>query len=154
MTETTSQPRERSASAVSPRATNLTGYRRGFDVAYGYLLCIFTVAVIVQIYLAGVGAFGHKAKGDGAFNPHENLGHILGIAAVVLFVVALIAHVSKNTMVGAFVVALLTEVAQEGLAHGGHHSKWVGGLHAFDALLILAASIWLLYAWRQRQRTN
>lgn len=144
---------ETPATATSTDAdSSLHGYRRGFDQAYGYLLGIFVVAVLVQIYLAGVGAFGKK--GTHSFNPHENLGHILGIAAVVIFVLSLVAHVSKDTMIWAFVLGLLTEVAQEGLAHGGHHVKWVGGLHAFDAALILAISVWLCYSWWRRQTSR
>jgi hypothetical protein len=49
------------------------------------------------------------------------------------------------------VLALLTEVAQEGVAGGGGSDKGVGGLHAFDAALILAVAIWLLISWRRRQ---
>jgi Family of unknown function (DUF6220) len=128
----------------------LTGYRRVAELAYGYLLVTFVVGVLVQIYLAGVGAFGrHQA---GAFDPHENLGHALGIGAGVVLVLALVAHQSLRTMIWAFVLALLTEVAQEGLASGGRSDKWVGGLHAFAAALILALSVWLLLAWRRRRK--
>jgi Family of unknown function (DUF6220) len=132
-----------------PDGPALVGYRRRIDDAYGYLMGIFVAAVLVQIYLAGVGAFGKK--GTHSFNPHENLGHVLGVAAVVIFVLALVAHESTHTMVWAFVLALLTEVAQEGLAHAGHHTKWIGGLHSVDAALILALSVWLLITWRRRR---
>jgi uncharacterized protein DUF6220 len=136
-----------SATVAPPR-----GARRSVDVAYGYLMGAFVIAVLVQIYLAGVGAFGdHKKPGSGSFDPHEDLGHYLGIAAVVLLVLALIARVSTRVMVWTFVLALLTEVAQEGLASGGRSDKWVGGLHAFDAALILAVSVWLFVSWRRRQ---
>ena len=136
-------------------ATSLTGYRSGFETAYGYLLCVFTIAVLVQIYLAGAGSFGdHKKSHSGAFDPHEDLGHYLGIAAVVLFVLALVAHESRRTVVGALILALLTEVAQEGLAQGGRSDMWVGGLHAFNAALILGLSIWLLVSWHRRQTSH
>lgn len=139
----------REATAESTPATALAGYRRVVDLAYGYLLAAFVLGVLVQIYLAGVGAFGrHQA---GSFDPHVNLGHALGIAAGVVLVLALVAHQSRRTMVWALVLALLTEVAQEGLASGGRNDKWIGGLHAFDAALILALSVWLLLAWRRRQ---
>jgi Mn2+/Fe2+ NRAMP family transporter len=140
------------ATSSGAAAPNLSGARRTIDVVYGYLVCAFVLAVLVQIYLAGVGAFGeHKKPHSGAFDPHEDLGHYLGIAAVVLLVLALIARASSRTMVLTFVLALLTEVAQEGLASGGRSDKWVGGLHAFDAALILAVAIWLLISWRRRQ---
>ncbi|MGH8891599.1 MAG: DUF6220 domain-containing protein [Acidothermaceae bacterium] len=139
------------SSETAPAPRTLSATRQRFDVAYGYLLGVFVIAVLVQIYLAGVGAFGSKKPSSGAFNPHEDLGHYLGIAAVVLFVLALVARESKYTVIGALVLALLTEVAQEGLAQGGHSDKWVGGLHAFDAALILGVAIRLFYLWRRRQ---
>jgi hypothetical protein len=133
-------------------APALSGGRRTVDLVYGYLMGVFALAVLVQIFLAGVGAFGdHKKPHSGAFDPHENLGHYLGIAAVVLLVLALIARASTRVMVWSFVLALLTEVAQEGLASGGRSNKWVGGFHAFDAALILGVSVWLFYSWRRRQ---
>jgi uncharacterized protein DUF6220 len=140
----------RPVTAPPAAPVGLVGHRRVVDTFYGYLLGLFVLGVLVQIYLAGVGAFGrHQA---GAFDPHENLGHALGIAAVVILVLALVAHESRRTMIWALVLALLTEVAQEGLAAGGRSDKWVGGVHAFDAALILALSVWLLLAWRRRQR--
>jgi Mn2+/Fe2+ NRAMP family transporter len=140
-------------SEAAPTPGTLSPTRQRFDGAYGYLLGVFVLAVLVQIYLAGVGAFGErKSNSSGAFNPHEDLGHYLGIAAVVLFVLALVARESKNTVIGSLVLALLTEVAQEGLAQGGHNDKWVGGLHAFDAALILGVAIWQFYMWRRRQK--
>jgi hypothetical protein len=130
--------------------TSLGGGRRRVDVVYGYLAALFLLGVLAQVYLAGVGAFGHKEKGDGAFNPHESLGNVLGIVAVVLLVLALIARESKRTVIASFVLALLTEVAQHGLAQGGHSDKWVGGLHAFDGMLILGLAAWLVISWRRR----
>ncbi len=130
----------------------LSGGRRTVDVVYGYLMGVFVLAVLVQIFLAGVGAFGeHNKPHSGSFDPHENLGHYLGIVAVVLLILALVARASTRVMVWSFVLALLTEVAQEGLASGGRSNKWVGGFHAFDAALILGVSLWLLYLWRRRQ---
>jgi len=136
--------------AAPPASVGLVGYRRVVDTVYGYLLGLFVLGVLVQIYLAGVGAFGRHQRGS--FDPHENLGHALGIAAGVVLVLALVAHQSVRTMIWALVLALLTEVAQEGLASGGRSDKWIGGLHAFDAALILALSVWLLLAWRRRTR--
>lgn len=154
-----------SPSAVTAHAERpaASGYRRGFDLAFGYLMGAFVVAVVVQIFLAGLGAYHQDSYIDsgtikhGAFDPHENLGHILGIAGVVLFILALVAWHSVATVVWAFVLGLLSEVAQEGLAHGGHHAAWVGGLHAADAALILGIAVYLFLRWlprrTQRQRT-
>jgi hypothetical protein len=141
----------RQVTAESALATaGLTGYRRVADVAYGYLLAAFVLGVLVQIFLAGVGAFGRKQAHS--FDPHETFGHALGIGAVVVLLLALVAHRSRRTMIWAAVLALLTEVAQNGLAAGGRALAWIGGLHAFDAALILAVSVWLLLSWWRGSR--
>ena len=142
----------RPVTAPPEAPARLVGYRRVVDTVYGYLQGLFVLGVLVQIYLAGVGAFGRKQAHS--FDPHENFGHALGIAAIALLVLALIAHVTRRTMIGALVLALLTEVAQEGLADGGRSVKWIGGVHAFDAALILAVSVWLLLSWRRRNRAR
>lgn len=148
MTHTATNP-----DAIEP-APGLTGARRGVDVAFALLMIAFTVAVLVQIYLAGTGAFAHHGGAHPvhhAFAAHEDLGHYLGIASGVVFVLALIARPGRWTVLGSLLLVLLTEVAQEGLASAGHDNRWVGGLHAFDAGLILVLALWLTAtAYRRR----
>ena len=130
------------------------GWRRGVDRAYGYLAGLFVVAVLVQVFLAGVGAFGdHAAKIANAksFDPHRALGTVLGIVAVVLFLAALAARASRATVIGAFLLATLTLVAQMALAGGGENNKWVGGIHALDGMLILVLSVWLAGSAHRRE---
>lgn len=132
----------------------LDGARRNVDVAYAVLMIAFTIAIVVQIYLAGAGAFAHHSGTTAVHHPfdtHETLGHILGIASVVLFVLALIARAGRSVVIGSFFLGLLTEEAQEGLAHAGHHNRWVGGLHAFDAGIILVLAVWLTLAAYKRR---
>lgn len=133
---------------------DLAGARRGVDAAFAVLMLAFTAAVLVQIYLAGAGAFAHHSGPHvvhHAFAAHEDLGHYLGIASGVLFILALIARAGARTVIGSLVIVLLIEVAQEGLAHAGNDNRWIGGLHAFDAGLILLLAIWLsIDAYRRR----
>ena len=123
-----------------------TGWRRGVDRAYGYLAGLFVVAVLVQVFLAGVGAFGDHARriaNAKSFDPHRALGTVLGLVAVALFLMTLAARASRATVIGAFLVAALTLVVQTALAGGGENNKWVGGIHAFDGMIILVLSVWL-----------
>lgn len=129
---------------------DVTGVRRGFDTAYTVIACAFALAVFAQVYLAGAGAFAHHSVHH-PFAAHEDLGNVLGIAAVVMFVLALVARVNRATVINALVLALLTEGAQHGLAQAGHHNRWVGGLHAFDGILILVLAIWLAVAGYRRR---
>lgn len=142
------------APVVTRQPDDLTGARHTVDVAFAVLVVAFTLAILVQVYLAGSGAFAQHSGPHvvhHAFSAHEDLGHYLGIASGVLFILALIARVNRSTVIGSLVLLLLTEVAQEGLAHGGHDNRWVGGLHALDGMIILALAIWLsIAAYRRR----
>ena len=63
------------------------GLRRGADVAYGYLAAFFVLAVLFQVYLAGVGVFGinaRKVANATSLDPHRAWGTVLMILAVVL----------------------------------------------------------------------
>lgn len=134
--------------------SDLAGARRSVDLTFTVLVIAFTVAILVQIYLAGAGAFAHHSGPHithHAFSAHEDLGHYLGIASGVLFILALIARANRSTVIGSLMLVLLTEVAQEGLAHGGQDNRWIGGLHAFDGGIILLLAIWLsITAYRRR----
>ncbi len=135
-------------------ANDLTGWRRGVDQVYAFLSGLFVLAILVQVFLAGVGVFGdHAAKVANAssFDPHRDLGTALGIVAVVLFLVALAARQSRRTVVGALLLAALTLAAQPALANGGDSNKWVGGFHAIDGMLILFISVWLAGTAHRRQ---
>jgi hypothetical protein len=133
-------------------APPLSPARRGADRAYAVLAALFVLAVLVQVYLAGLGAFGSR-HGHGWFDPHEALGNALGITGAVLLVLALIARAGRWTVIGALVVGVLTEVAQHGLAAAGHGNPWIGGLHAFDGMLILGLGVALaVTSWRRAFR--
>lgn len=124
----------------------LTGWRSDVDRIYGYLAGVFALAVVAQVFLAGIGTFGdhNRQIADAtSFDPHRAFGEILGGVAVLLFLVTLAARAAKATMIGAFVLALLTQVAQPVFASAADHGDWVGGLHALDGVFILLLSIWL-----------
>jgi hypothetical protein len=130
------------------------GVRRGLDVGYGYLMALFVLGVLVQMFLAGVGVFGinaRKVANASSLDPHRALGSVLMVVAIVLLILALAAWHSRGTVIGTFVLALLVVVAQSGLAAAGENNKWIGGLHALDGMVILLLSIWLaIAAWRRR----
>jgi len=129
---------------TEPAGGSLTGWRRGLDKVYGYLAGLFVVAVLVQVFLAGVGVFGDHSKeiaNAASLDPHRALGTVLGFVALLLFLMALAARAGRATVIGAFVLGLLALAAQPLLASAGDSDKWVGGLHAFDGMLILLGSI-------------
>jgi hypothetical protein len=141
------------AEPAQSTSTELTGARRQVDIAFNYVALLFVVGIFVQIYLAGVGVFGdHAANGvehANSFDPHRAVGEILGLIAVVMLILSLIARRSRDVIIGSLVLAILVEVAQHGLASAGDDHKWVGGLHALDGLIILGVGAWLYHATRR-----
>lgn len=118
-------------------AQQLGGYRRGFDIAYAWLSGLFLLAILAQMFLAGLGAFQHKDSPGPGFGPHVALGNRLGIAAGIIFLVALIAWVSWRIVACALVLAVLSEGAQHALAQFGWDNQWIGAAHALDGMVIL-----------------
>jgi hypothetical protein len=147
MTDTT----ERATAKSGPRV--LTGWRQKADAVYVYLSALFFAGVLAQVFLAGVGVFGIndlKVANASSFNAHRAWGFILMLTSLVLLIVALIAWQSMRTAISAFVLALLTVIAQNVLAALGDSNKWFGGLHALDGMFILLLSLWIaVVGWRR-----
>ena len=138
------------ATSEALQHTGQSAVSRWADVIYTYLSAGLVLAILTQVYLAGYGAF-RGVQGHQGFEAHETMGNILGVITIVLLVLALVAHVNKATMGGAAVLVLLTEVAQHGLAQAGHSNAWIGGIHAFDGMVILLLATWLATtAWRRQ----
>lgn len=131
-----------------------TGARWAVDVAYGYLAAFFVLGVLFQVYLAGVGIFGinsAKVANATSLGPHRAWGAVLMVLSLILLILALIAWASRATVIWSLTLALLVIVAQTALAAAGDSSKWIGGLHALDGMVILLLSLWLaITAWRRR----
>ena len=132
----------------------LTGVRRTADIGFEYVAMVFVAAVLVQVFLAGMGVFGIDAPTPegSSFDAHRTWGFALGGLAVILLILALVARQSRRTMVAALVLFLLVFIAQSALASAGESVAWAGGLHALDGVLILLLSVLMaLGAWRRRQ---
>ena len=130
------------------------GVRGAVDVAYGYLAAFFVLGVLFQVYLAGVGIFGinsAKVANATSLGPHRAWGAVLMVLSLILLILALIAWASRATVIWSLLLALLVIVAQTALAAAGDSSKWIGGLHALDGMVILLLSLWLAIAARRRR---
>lgn len=110
----------------------LTGYRRGADLAFGYLATLFAVLGLVQVYLAGSGVFGHD------FDSHVFMGRILSALALLVLLLALVARRTKLVVASAFVMTLLAAGATSALASSGWSHEWLGGLHALAGVAAVA----------------
>jgi Family of unknown function (DUF6220) len=110
-------------------ARTTSGLARGALLAYRVVLALFLLGGAVQIFLAGLGAFG------GGFDAHRTLGFVLSGIAVVVLVLALLARVGTRDVVLSVVLVLLTGGAQSLLAGAG--GPFWGGLHALDGLVLI-----------------
>jgi Mn2+/Fe2+ NRAMP family transporter len=116
-----------------------------------FLIALIAAACVVQIFLAGRGAFGvhgsAKLDDQKSFDPHRALGEIIGLLAV-LALLAAIAHWRDKRLIGVtFALAFMAEILQHLFALPKH--PWVAGLHALDGVAILALSAMLASrAWR------
>jgi hypothetical protein len=77
------------------------------------------------------------------------MGAVLMVLSLILLILALIAWASRATVIWSLTLALLVIVAQTALAAAGDSSKWIGGLHALDGMVILPLSLWLAITARR-----
>ena len=128
--------------------------RVGFR-GYQWTLLAFLLAGVVQIFLAGLGAFrlqDQAGAGDSAFAPHRALGFSMGAVALLILVLAVIARPGTRAIAGSAVLVLLTLLMQSLLAGFAEDHVVFGALHALDGLLILSLAAYLYY-WSRRRET-
>jgi hypothetical protein len=142
-TTATSEKNVGGAARTVPGGAMLTVYRWG--------LLVFLAAGVVQIFLAGLGAFRllHGA-GDSALDPHRTLGFIMAGMAIVILILTLIARAGARAIVGAVLLVFMTSFLQSLLAGLADDHVVFGALHATDGLLILAIPAYL-YLWSGRR---
>ena len=144
------------ASNVQTRSlSDLTSVRRGALIAYRWLLLVFLLAGAAQIFLAGLGVFSitsHGASTDSAFSAHRSLGFMMGGAAVIILILALIARPGALPLALAGVLVVQTGLLQSLLAGLADNAALYGGLHALDGLLALGIA-GFLYASARRWRS-
>jgi uncharacterized protein DUF6220 len=130
--------------------------------AFRYLTSILFLAVVVQVALAGYGAFYAVDKADDngsistdavehGFNAHAVLGTIIVVVMLLLLIVALAGRLGRSYLHyagGLFLLGILQMV----FAALGAAVPALGVLHAINALAIYAAAALLAHrAWTRRE---
>ncbi|MGI0129652.1 MAG: DUF6220 domain-containing protein, partial [Thermoplasmata archaeon] len=95
------------------------------------LLSVFTLGVVVQFFLAGLGVFrtqdgASSARFDHVWGPHRTLGNVLFIVALLVLVAAIVARVGRTRVLLSLLFPLLVFV-QSVLANNG--PSWVRAFH-------------------------
>jgi hypothetical protein len=141
------------AAAATQDANAKVGTGRGtlMRAVYRWGLLLFLGAGVVQIFLAGLGAFKllHGA-GDPALDPHRTLGFVMAGMAILILILTLIARPGARAIVGAALLVLMTSFLQSLLAGLADDHVVFGALHATDGLFILVIPAYL-YVWSGRR---
>ena len=109
---------------------------------YGGLAHLFGGLLVVQFFLAGLGAFTtvyNKKFSDSNFNAHAGLGDLLVLLSLVILLVALVTRRRRAIQLSGALFAVMVVQLILGEA-GANTAAWIGGLHAANALLILAVT--------------
>ncbi len=118
----------------------MSGLQRGAYQVWRVLVALIAVACVVQIFLAGRGAFGvhgaAKLDDQKSFDPHRALGEIIGLLAVLAFLAALIAWRNKQLIWLTLALAVMAEVLQQCLL-----SPSIRGLQACTHWTVLRSSV-------------
>src|SRR4051794_4507979 len=105
----------------------MSGASRTADKIFAWLAAITALAVVVQVFLAGVGVFGMnaaKAEDASSFDPHRVLGEIIGGLTLLMLIAALVARASRRGMLGHHPVFLPPGVAPHRVPAGWNTNKW------------------------------
>lgn len=92
---------------------------------------LFLVALVVQFFFAGAGAFG-----AGSWDLHSVFGFFLVAASLVILLIAALAR-RWILWAGILVLAMLLQMV---LAQLADESAWIASLHAVNALVVLGVA--------------
>jgi hypothetical protein len=133
------------------------GVRRGAAAVYKVLIALFSAAVVVQIFLAGLGIFGaipdegetvSSDTWEDELEVHAGVGWFLFLGSLLLLIIILIAWTGPRSIGATFGLALLTFI-QQILGAAGQDAPGVGAFHPINGVLILALALFLTWrAWR------
>ena len=115
--------------------------------AHRGLVYLFAFLLVIQFFLAGLGAFEtvhNKKFNDNNFGPHGILGTLLVLVALIIMLLAVAGRWSppvtklSAALFGLMVIQLILGVSGAGTA------PVLGGLHAVNALVIVAVTYLLV----------
>jgi Family of unknown function (DUF6220) len=117
-------------------------------LAHAWLAWLFLIALVVQVFLAGLGVFESAAR----FTTHRDVGYVLSLLPIVLAVLAAVGRLGRR-QIGLAVVIFLPFILQSVFV-----AAWRGGmpavaaLHPVNGFLILVLAIELARSsWARRE---
>jgi hypothetical protein len=122
-----------SVTANVPAKEANSGLVRGSRIAAMVLARLFTLGVVVQIFLVGISLF-ESAK---YWDDHKSLGQMLGIVPVLLIVTAIVGRLPPR-LIGMSVGLLVLWIIQWQLPE--IDNGWIAALHPLNAFLLFGLS--------------
>jgi hypothetical protein len=110
--------------------------RRGFQYALLTVAAVFLVAIVVQVFFAGLMLFGQ----EGGAELHENTGYILGTAGALFLILPALARAGRTAVILGVVLAVVTYF-QPFLTFAREDSPAIAALHPVNALLIFTLAL-------------
>lgn len=129
--------------------------RRGAGAFLKYFVPLLVLLVLLQVFLAGWGAFGIE-EGQGledadSLNPHRDFGHIIGtFGGILLLLGTLLWWPRDKRLLGLGILTAVLLFIQPIFAVIG--GEFVGAIHAVNAVVLLALLGYLAGSlWRGRR---
>ncbi len=146
MSDTSTTPVQDSMQATAPA---LSGVRAGAFAVYRVLIVVFALAILVQVFLAGLGIFGMDGsvtndEGTTELDPHRAVGHILTQPVMLVILIAAAIARPGRRILSLTAVLLVVGIVQTVLGIAGGDTPLLGGLHALNALIYLALTGYLV----------
>jgi hypothetical protein len=117
--------------SVAPVSGVTTGLRYAV-VAFAWL---FALGSVIQVFLIGLYLF----EADGGYlSDHTDFGHMIGVLAYVLPILALIGRVGRQ-LVGHAVAVTVVYIAQ--IILPTIDQRWIAALHPLNAFLVIGSAV-------------
>jgi hypothetical protein len=110
--------------------------RRFFRYAFLTIAAVFLVAIVVQVFFAGLMLFGQA----GGAALHQNTGYILGTAGALFLIVPALARAGRTAISLGIILAVVTYF-QPFLTFARDTSPAIAALHPVNALLIFTLAL-------------
>ena len=146
MSDVRTVPAQRAAEPDA--APKLSGVRRGAFAVYRVLIVVFLVALLAQVFLAGLGIFGSEVAvtedASTELDPHRFLGHILFPPVMLLVLLTAVIARPGRRILPLTALLFVDGVLQVVLAVAGGDTPVLGGLHAFNAIILITLTAYLV----------
>ena len=116
-------------------------------VALAVVAGAFSVLLIVQVFLAGLGVF----QSPTAFETHRNFGYGISFVSFAMLVIAIVGRTGR-TLIGLSALAVAQMFLQSVFVAFRTSQPAIAALHPVNGFLLLLVALWIARtAWQRRR---